>query len=378
MKAVADMAVRILRALSYPIILFGVTGCLHKDRPQDPNELVLTGGSCDNCRLSLTPLVTLRPPNDTTDLFFDASVYLLPDSDWIAAPTSDGARIVRYTQDGRPRGIIGRRGQGPGEFGWIGAAVPSGSHDLTVFDAAQRRTSKISYDGRVYWTHTLGYSLESPPVPVTGGRFLLSTVLTTPDGFGLPIQIADSFGDIVHAFGDETVPDGALPGPLTTRLVRQRWDSTVWAISRANPVLENWTTDGRLIHLDTVVLRWFPLLPSKIAPMQETRPLPHIVDLIEPEHGLVLLLIQDEPRPGSASALLGSDGREGKPLSALSLTEAMRSRLVVFDTEHDAVLGSAWLPGLFGQFLPGPAVVQLLPDSLGATQLAVFRLGLVR
>ena len=102
-----------------------------------------------------------RISGEDHDLSAIGRIAVSPDGRiWISQP-QDG-NIRSFSPAGRPLNVVGRRGEGPGEF-----APPTSLHDdgraLLVLDSRQRRVVKFNREGRHLSTDRLPTVAELPP-----------------------------------------------------------------------------------------------------------------------------------------------------------------------------------------------------------------------
>lgn len=131
-------------------------------------------------RLAETPdhVFDAAATGDSTALALVGAVRWLGNGTLVIADLG-GLRLHVYDSTGTYRGALGRRGQGPGEFGTITSVTPMRGDTLAVFDATQRRLT--------VWSASRGFvrqiglqdggSLESWPADAWPWRDSLVIVL---------------------------------------------------------------------------------------------------------------------------------------------------------------------------------------------------------
>ena len=94
-----------------------------------------------------TPVVVFggADADPTYDLTWLSNAVLLPDGS-IATFSRIGSKLFVFGRDGHPRRIIGRQGQGPGEFMAASGIVPGSGDSLILVDFANRRINWILAD----------------------------------------------------------------------------------------------------------------------------------------------------------------------------------------------------------------------------------------
>ncbi|GBD32157.1 hypothetical protein HRbin33_01121 [bacterium HR33] len=112
-----------------------ISGLLAAGMMAAPPDTVRIRGdtpACSSCRLTVTPLVVLGSPGDTVGP--DLQYWVAADSRgrYYVAPTIGLGQVAVYDSTGRLLGLLGRRGQGPGEFEHAGSAIPQ-AHRIIIF-----------------------------------------------------------------------------------------------------------------------------------------------------------------------------------------------------------------------------------------------------
>lgn len=153
-------------------------------------------------RLTLTPMQRwcANPDADGCDFKGPASVRALPDGGVLASDAQ--GPLKRFGVDGRFVGTLGRRGKGPGEYGFVIDAAQTSNGLVTWFDITQMRIASIALDG------TPGpVSVLQPPYTMAG-LYMLDTQLVVLDVPAWP-----KLGEIVEATY-RTVPVKGTPRVL--------------------------------------------------------------------------------------------------------------------------------------------------------------------
>lgn len=131
------------------VLLLVVMGCGGNEAPE--SEAVEPGIFA----LDTTPVLTLGVSDGDPRLMFNVvqSARRQPDGTLLVA--DGGSREVRwYGADGEPLRAVGRRGEGPGEFGGPLSLLPWPGDTVAVLDHGQRRLTLLGASGEVVRTHT--------------------------------------------------------------------------------------------------------------------------------------------------------------------------------------------------------------------------------
>ena len=184
-----------------------------------------------------------------------------------------GATLRLFDHDGGFVKAIGREGEGPGEFRWIGdvqvaqdriAVLDSRIHAWSLYDEGGSFVSRKTYPG----------DLGRGRFVVAGGDTVVLAAWESRnhDAVGLPLHLTTlAAGSPVAHFGAESaeyIPDEPY-GSYAVLSTLSR-PGTVWWGRVGRPHLVEWSLDGR--HLRTVfgALPWFP---EEVAPFM-TVPMP--------------------------------------------------------------------------------------------------------
>lgn len=135
----------------------------------------------------------------------------------VAVATRDPAHVLLFTGDGTREATLGRPGDGPGEFSWIGNALALQGDSIGVQDLSHRRLSVFSLDG------TLGRELDLGPLegdvsafntllPLDGGGMVLFRVANFPKERTPGMVRLSTTSPVLDAQGAVVATLGPLPG----------------------------------------------------------------------------------------------------------------------------------------------------------------------
>ena len=173
--------------------------------------------SCTSCSISVTKLRSIGSPDDTVLLSPSLLSLAIDSKRRVFSASFDRYQVVVFGADGSPPKILGKRGQGPGEFSSpIQRILTSRGDSLFVFQA--RRLTVFSPQ--------LAF-VRQVDLPVSGvigllpdGNILIGATIATPERIGHPYHIADPTGKIIKSFGYDGSPitatrRGPQPRPLS-------------------------------------------------------------------------------------------------------------------------------------------------------------------
>ncbi|MGQ0764374.1 MAG: 6-bladed beta-propeller [Gemmatimonadota bacterium] len=280
-----------------------------------------------------------------------------------------GPLVYEYDSSGKFLRSIGRRGSGPGEFGFIRRLFQDASDSLYVIDLA-RRMSLFDPDGK----HVR--SMRMPYVPLSLTKLADGSMVVAAPGLGrgdagYPLHLIGTRGDVVRSFGSSNpVVDPAQP-LLGNRFVAAGNNGSVWAARVDRYLVENWDPSGRQLASVERQVAWFSeqsadLRSSRVpvtSPERLTKPPPSAIRGLQYDstgHLYVLL------------AVAGSDWRshdirvgEGIRLGADVLDKMFDSVLEEIDPGTGAVLGSLRVPQHFDRIIGRNTLASMreLPDG---------------
>lgn len=313
--------------------------------------------------LQLAELVEFHPPSDSLDLFFSPNVVEERTGRWLVGPTADESRLLEYDSAGKFLRVVGGAGDGPGEYRRIGPVVTDSAGAVWIFDLALRRLTVLDRDSlTLLYTVPMEFTIGGPPVILSGGRFAHSSIITTTAKFGLPVHISDSAGNILRSLGGESVPDGAMPGLLTHRVVQKAQGGGLWLAHRLAPILERHFLDGTPTEVHTLGVDWFEEPASPAAGGQYAARLDGLLDI----GGNRVLVLARRRRARLADGAITAGPRvEGRPIDAGSLGERWESRLLLADLTSNAVAAELLLPGYAVGLQPPDRVVLVRETAEG-------------
>ncbi len=212
----------------------------------------------------------------------------------------DLTHIVEFGPDGRLARVIGRAGEGPGEFGRLRTLIPGPGDTLFAPDMGQGRITMFGPDRAL--AGTLPMPFLSPALVLPDGSFLVARQIRRSETIGYPMHVVDREGRVVRSFGTDEPQYRPDLNHILTRKVALGQDGTVWAMAPARYLLERWDpSTGEQLQSTRIRSEWFR---ESIEPYTDetVRPPPLVEGLWEDEDGLVWTIVQDadvdwEPPP---------------------------------------------------------------------------------
>ena len=286
-----------------------------------------------------------------------------------------GESLKVYDAAGRFLREVGRRGEGPLEFGRVVFAHADSDGRVRVLDSGNTRESVIGADFALVEERRLPGRFPSiHSVAALNGGYVLNSWVTSPEGIRVPLHIIRG-EEVVHSFGvsDATDPYDAF---RSLQMVAARPDGIIAAAQRFAYSVEMWDSGGsRLVDLHH----------EESLNEAEVRPAPYNLTDHPPPHEVIAVRLDDADRLWILFRMMrdgwerhyepqelpgGLAGIRRRPESALD--SIYESRLDVIDLQSGTVVARAWLPGIFEAFVRDGLLLQYreLPNT---EQLAVSR-----
>ena len=282
-----------------------------------------------------------------------------------------------FDDEGRFVRRIGRKGEGPGEFGGIADAQVVGGR-LVVLDRVRRSWSIFNREGQFVGRRPYGHQ-TGPFVPVGGDRVAVVARDRSSQAGDSPLHLAhvDSGVPSLH-FGSREVweydrRDRPFSDIVRGSVVGQ--PRAVWWGAAGSPRVQEWSIDDELLRVIEGDLPWFPEVTE---PVDRTRePPPTLLGSLALEGQNRFWMITRTADPDWRDVEL-EPGPEGLRIPASKRADYLDTRLDIFDLEEQRHIGRyVWdspYPRLFnlgGE--PAVSVVEYNEDKV--PQVVIYRVG---
>ncbi|MGH7751334.1 MAG: 6-bladed beta-propeller [Gemmatimonadales bacterium] len=231
--------------------------------------------TCPRCRIELRPVATLRELPDSV-LFDDGWARVERDSRGrFYAVDRSRTSIAVFDSAGRFLRRIGRGGDGPGEFRWIYVVAMAAGDTLHVPDSRHRRETTLSPSYRVVRSRSFP-SVVYEMVPLPGGTSVTNVVSGSRELAGLPLQIVDTGGKVLRAFGnDQSAYRADIEPSVWRRSLAVRGARDLFAARRQEYVIELWDLMGTKRGEWVRRADWFEpwLVPESLRDREQPRPI---------------------------------------------------------------------------------------------------------
>ncbi|HSM04746.1 MAG TPA: hypothetical protein VK858_08980 [Longimicrobiales bacterium] len=295
---------------------------------------------------------------------------------------SDDLPMV-FSATGPFEAILGRAGEGPGEFVGPGRILPVPGDSVLIFDGALRRATVV--DPQLSSVRTIrmpgsgsrGHVLRWPDSVLIAGS------VATPEFAGRPLQFLDlsgSSGTVLSAFGD-TSDAGDLRTLDQARLLRHVSIGNregVWLSAVVDYDVFRWTPGSENLTWLSRRPEWFRTTSPWSLGSPDRPPPPFVQGLSQDEAGL-LWVFTTVARPDWASAWpdVPAGVVEIPSIHGPSHFELYRSVLEVIDPRSRRVVTRAEFPNwLIVSPLPGRRAAFYVEDALGVPSILVVQLSL--
>ncbi|MEK9501473.1 hypothetical protein WI372_10835 [Gemmatimonadota bacterium DH-20] len=213
---------------------------------------------CD-CEISVQPFVTLGEVDGPAGLEAeDHGVKVDSRGRLIVwAPLADHFRV--FGPSGALEGVVGRGGQGPGEYVNIMGILVGPADSLYVFDIGQSRLSVI--DPGLEFARSASLSqLTVGAGFYADDHFVVNERYLTPESVGMPLHVLDLEGNVLWSFGS-TISGAYRPDlreALSNRRISAGNPGRLWAARQNSYTIEHWTHSGELLSILKRDVEWFP------------------------------------------------------------------------------------------------------------------------
>ena len=249
--------------------------------------------ACASCSLDISVLVELGDREGPGIVGEQAWINRSDDGDYYLSSSLAGEEgLIRFSQDGVFQEVIGREGEGPGEYVWP-RLMGGSADDLTILDVAGRRLTTIR-NGEV---STISMSfVPKRHALLPDGRHLYNAIVFEPDRIGHPFHVYDSESRrITRSFGDEgvRVDRSSRSQNAMNRPIAVAADGHIWAARVNRYQIDKWGLGGDRIARIERDAPWFrPWLDFPDGAPIEDRPLPELVGVRDWGDDLLMVVVR--------------------------------------------------------------------------------------
>jgi len=254
-------------------------------RHEIPSELL-----CPACSIEASHVVTLYDPDGSTSPQLIASVAVDSEDRYYVTPLFSRGEVAVYDATGRLAKVVGRSGDGPGEFRLPVLVGVDGFDSVHVFEPTRRSifTPGAESFSRLTNHHEV---VVQQALTLRNGDDIVQNVRAL--NLAEPLHLIESTsGTVVRSFG------AAEPEPIETRtplgFYRQIAEGSagVWVARTNRYYVERWTRTGELALVLSRAVNWFKPWDGVWSHPYRFRPEPRLRAIWEDEQGRVWIVVQ--------------------------------------------------------------------------------------
>ena len=329
---------------------------------------------CDLCSIELKPEVVLGA-DDGDGLLADGMGNVVRDvhgTYWLWSENLPH-QLWRFESPESVR-ILGRKGQGPGEFLGIRGVAPLANGRILVVDRSNQRLVQLSQTGEVVseTRFVLTSAGMAPPVQVAGDTMVIAAPSNAGPRLGVPLHLFDaSTGEVIREVGEGVeVYDRQLTTVYQRRVVAVDGPQVLAG--------HQWRYQIDLFQLSTgekseSYVRntpWFrPVNVREVNPPR-TEPAPSLVGIAVPESGQAIVMLQHPAEDWRAGYEDGRPTAHGTKARSYALI--YETVIEWIDLAHGNLLASASIPGRPISFVDGGNRVAILDDRGLTPRVRIF------
>lgn len=304
------------------LLVAGSSGCAEPpsdvgtDAAGQDTLIVSSAVACADCTIEVTHVARLGAVEDSVG----PGDYVWGTRDtrgnFFVGPAVGGGSVLRYGADGRLDGLIGRAGEGPGEFRLVGAMVVGVGDSLHVFDRGWSNRSTFAPSGE--------YVSSTPLIPMgvdhlayfSDGTMVVAGSSQTSSLVGYPAVVLRPDGQWQRPIGAVSPLVGT--GQSTrddSRSMGPGRDRTIWLAHFNRYRLEQWDLEGRLIRVLDRDAEWFQPWPgtAQLGSGLYEPPRPSLREVWQDDDGVVwtVTFVADaewQPREDPGATAPGAEG----------------------------------------------------------------------
>lgn len=311
--------------------------------------------------------------------YVDSPFYVAqtPGGGFLVTVFSRPGEMLVLDEEGELVDVIGRTGQGPGEFFNLGYAKVDDDHAY-LLDQRQRRVTVLELDG---FAVARAFQLPESPfdlLPLPTGRIVLAMDVQTPEHAGHPYHLLDRDGSFLRSFGG----DGGVYRRDRSHLLRRRLalGSTAgrfWGAERTRYRLSLMDESGSLLSTLERRVSWFqPHERGLIADPAEP-PRPRISHVHTDSRGRLWVLIQVAAERW-VDGLVERTLPTGRRLWTVGDEDRLLDSVIeVIDPAQAVVVARGRFDPSFRQFAGDGVVVSYKEDAEGIPLIQVWDLEIV-
>lgn len=343
---------------------------------QVSERLIADAPACSTCRIAVVNYTTIA---DT--LLIDGPIDMARDSRGrFYTVLSRYGLVAVFDERGKFLRVIGRTGEGPGEYRGLRAVAIGLGDTLFLFDSRTRRMTVLSPQYAVVRTAPVPVSVDGATV-LNARRLVLNADVNDTARVGFPLHSIDALGNFLGSFGAAIRSRRPQDPYYLKRRISPATNGGVWQLhfSYENK-FSHWSEDGALLEAFARRPAWFQPYTTILNPTPTVESSPLNVGIVQDKSGLLWIAtrVADTKQKDNLVALKGPIERGIVPYVPTELSKGFDTMVEVIDPGRGVVVARQRFDGLAVSLLPGPLAVFANEDKNGFVQLQVQALSLQR
>jgi hypothetical protein len=285
------------------------------------------------------------------------------------------SQISVFDAQGRFLKIIGRLGDGPGEFRSIHAILARGD-TLWAFDGRLGRITLLNERGDILEMARFTGTIDNV-AGLTNGDLAIAGLIGD-DSLLLPIHYMTVAGRIKASFGPAFRRQDYRDFYVSQRLITAAPGGGVWAAPRHRYELHHWDESGHSIGQLHLSRPWFPEHDRPGALSRSDAPAPELLAIQADSTGVIwtlTMIAEPDWYEGLAAAPVRSP--EGDFYPIVDLDRVFKTRIEVLDAANGDLIAQDDVDDVLFAFASDGLAVSSIQDQQGYPRLRVWRLGTV-
>ena len=297
---------------------------------------------------------------------------------FIVAPLADHASFAIFDSSGRFVRTVGRKGHGPGEYGFLVVARTKGD-SIVLGDVGARRLTYLTSDGEFVETVAVAGQVRDI-LFMDRDRVLVHAMQYGENTIGQPFYVLERDRSFSPAFGADT-PAQRPPGVHDVfRNIAPNGKGGIWSAQVNRYEIEEWTATGSRTQTLVREIPWFVAWATHPGRADQFRPVSSIMGIQRDARGLLWVFSVVADANWRASSQRPADGieRRGDPgLSFEELDNYVDTMVDVIDPVGGVVLashryGERYVPS------PTPGYAYRVRDRRDIPDVVVYSFSLAR
>jgi hypothetical protein len=205
--------------------------------------------SCPTCRIELRRVATLD--GGAADPGVIAMIPGVTRSTatgrWFASSTEGARQVGVFTPAGRMQSLLGRQGEGPGEYARIWRVQVGRGDSLYVYDRHLSRRTVYSPELDVIRVDPLPAGRYRDVVTLANGRAVISALIQTTESAGYPLHFVSGAGAVERSFGADVAVYPPRDAEALDRTIAVDTGGRIWSAHVADYRIEAFDAGGRKV-----------------------------------------------------------------------------------------------------------------------------------